>query len=770
MKRIVTVLLLALYGFSVFAQSTAPIKNLIDAVQNKYGVNFVYDPGIVDGVTTNISTLTGRNLRKDLYTIFATTDIDWEIKRNYVVLSRRKVIEMKADTLRPAEISGDKVYADGRSQENLNRIDASKLMSGYSFFSTPDVVKVLQTLPGVASGSELMSGLYVHGGTGDDNLYLLDGVPLYQVCHLAGLFSSFNSDVVETASFYKSGFPARYGGRLSSVVDIETRSGDFDEYHGSFSVGLIDGRFNIGGPIVKGKTSFNIAAHTSWLDVVTIPALAIMNLENKKMGERSGFGYFLWDINGNITHKFSDDNTLRLNLYSGQDRMRVSLETLPSADDLFSDVSSSKINWGNFLASLDWKWKFHDKVSMRSTLYYTRFNGKVSYGAKLSDDENASRIQDIGLKSDFLWSVAKRHLIHFGASVQSHFYDVNRNSISMLIVDGKKVTGGTAHSGNAYYGTEFSAYIEDEMELADWVCINAGLRYAGYQTGRKVYHSIEPRAAVNFTVHPSIDIYASYTEMSQFNHQVFSVYMDLPSNLWLPTTEIIGPMRSRQVEAGVRAHLPQNMTLSANGYWKAMTGLTEYIGVSSLFPQVDKWEEQFTLGKGRAWGMELQYDWITAKDNLKFAYTLSWSQRYFSQIWKGWYDDKFDNRHKISISYSRKFSKGFDAYIGWIWHTGNRMTVAEYLINTNAGTSNMEFYTKPNNLKLPDYHRMDLGCNWRRTTKRGNESIWNISIYNVYCRMNPFFATVGKQDNGNVLARYYGLIPIVPSFSYTLKF
>lgn len=791
MKRFVTILLLTLYGFSVFAQSTAPIKNLIDAVQKKYGVNFVYDPGIIEGIQPTTTPLSGRSLRKDLYTIFDGTGIEWEVKKNYVVLSKGKPIAMMVDTLAASEIAVDKLKRSNRTQTGLNRLDASKLFSGYAVFSTPDVVKVLQTLPGVASGSELMSGLYVHGGTGSDNLYLLDGVPLYQVSHLAGLFSSFNSDLVETVDFYKSGFPARYGGRLSSVVDVETKAGDFNEYHGSFSIGLIDGRFNIGGPIVKGKTSFNIGLRRTWLDAVTAPALAVINIRNRQNNERAWFNYSLWDINGSITHKFSSDNILRLNLYNGQDRMRASLKSLPSDDSNVSEMTSIKINWGNSLASLDWNWRFAENISMRSTLYYTRFNGQMSNGYEYDDGKdytrskeesgNISRVQDVGVKSDFWWAPAKRHLIRFGVGVQAHFYKAERYAEARFNLLGQEIPDTSFRTGNKYYGTEFSVYIEDEMKLAKWVTLNAGLRYAGYQTGKKVYHSVEPRAALTFVVHPSVDIRASYTEMSQFNHQVSSVYLDLPTNMWMPSTETIGPMRSRQVAAGVYTRLPENMTLSVEGYWKTMTGLTDYVGSASLFPPIDQWENQFTTGKGRAWGMELQYEWQTEKDNLNFAYTLSWSQRNFEKIWNGWYADRFDNRHKINVSYSRKFTKRFDAYIGWTWHSGNRMTVADYIVDTREEyygtdhwegfTSFGELYTRPNNVKMPDYHRMDLGCNWHRTTKRGNESIWNLSIYNVYCRMNPFFAVVGRINNhGTVSARYYGLIPIVPSFSYTLKF
>ncbi len=802
-------------GLSAFAQ-TVSMKSRIDEVGEMYGVNFVYDPALVQGVKTNGGSLAGRNLKKDLALIFNGTGIEWEIRKNFVVLSRSKGPAVKKsfpdpavsyristssmdDTLNVSVISADKLKRTNRTQTGMEHLEGSRLLTGYAVMSSPDLIKILQTIPGVASGSELMSGLYVHGGTGSDNLYLLDGVPLYQVSHLAGLFSSFNSDIVQSVDFYKSGFPARYGGRLSSVVDVNTNSGDFNEYHGAFSIGLIDGRISYGGPIVKDKTSFNVSLRRSWVDVVTAPVFGIINLVNKKNGYSTWFGYSLWDFNGNITHKFSDDNTLRLNLYNGQDRMRTSEKSLPDQYSPSIDMSSVKVGWGNSLASLDWNWRISDKMSMRSILYYTRYNGKMSYGYEEHSNDtrtfygtkeesgNISRVQDIGLKSDYWWSPTEKHLIRFGASVQAHFYKADRFADYSKFDAGKEVPDSSLSVGPKYYGTELAAYIEDEIDLAAWLKLNAGLRYVVYQTGKRFYHSVEPRAALTFNVHPSVDIRASYAEMSQFNHQVSSVYMDLPTNLWMPSTEAIGPMRSRQVAAGVYARLPENMTLSVEGYWKTMSGLTEYVGPSTIFPPLDGWESQYASGRGRTWGAELQYGWSTDKDNLSFAYTLSWSQRNFPKIWNGWYADRYDNRHNINISYTRKFTKRFDAYIGWCWHSGNRMTVADYMVDTRTVSFGMDipekvelegfwgsniFYTRPNNVKIPDYHRLDLGCNWHRTTRRGNEGVWNLSIYNVYCRMNPFYATVGRAGDysNKITARYMGLIPVIPSFSYTLKF
>lgn len=190
------------------------------------------------------------------------------------------------DTLTAARVSADRMRTVMRTQTGLTRLSAEGLNTGFAVFSTPDLIKTLQLLPGVASGTELMSGLFVHGGTGGDNLLLLDGSSIYNTSHLIGLFSAFNSDVVDGVDFYKSGFPARYGGRLSSVVDVTTRDGDLYEYHGTFSLGLIDGRLQYEGPLVRGKTSFQFGLRRTWMDTITIPAIAYVNQRNSARGDK----------------------------------------------------------------------------------------------------------------------------------------------------------------------------------------------------------------------------------------------------------------------------------------------------------------------------------------------------------------------------------------------------------------------------------------------------------------------------------------------------
>ena len=238
-------------------------------------------------------------------------------------------------------------------------LTSEQLNTEFSLLSSPDLVKILQNLPGVASGTELLSGMYVHGGKNDENLFLLDGTPLYQINHLGGLFSAFNTDIIKNVDFYKSGFPARYGGRLSSVVDVRTKEGNMKEFHGTFSLGLLDGRVQFEGPIIKDKTSFNIAMRRSWADLFTAPVFFLLNRSNPD--DKKNVRYAFYDINGKITHRFSDNNKLSLSVYSGNDLLKAKARQVFDNGEHYD--SDFKAKWGNLTTALTWNCQITPKLS-----------------------------------------------------------------------------------------------------------------------------------------------------------------------------------------------------------------------------------------------------------------------------------------------------------------------------------------------------------------------------------------------------------------------
>ena len=721
--------------------------------------------------------------RKFMAGLFSVSMFFTGLSANAVGHPDSLAVAEKRDSIRESVITAEK-YAgeESRSQTGHKRLEELDFIYGNVVFSSPDLIKALQNLPGVNPGTELMSGLYVHGGEGSDNLFLLDGVPMYQISHLGGLFSSFNTDVVDHLDFYKSGFPARYGGRMSSVVDVSTKDGDPEEYHVSFMIGLIDGRLQFEGPIVRGKTSFNVAFRRSWMDAVLGPLTSFLNKRNQK-GETIGGTYSFYDLNASVTHRFSRDNVLSFKFYHGRDHLKLKLDTEQSStytEDWESktvygtDRLHADIAWGNTLASLNWRYRILDNLDMKTILYYTGSNADVGYYMNdwefdetehniSVEESNLSRISDAAVGSDFVWRPSGIHNVRFGASYQFHIYCPSRNS--RTTIDGVREDG---NSGQRYNGHEFALYAEDEMTFLDRVSLNLGLRYAMYGVRGKVWNRVEPRLALDVRCCPGIDFKVSYTEMNQFAHLVSTTYLDIPTNCWLPSTSRIAPMHSRQVAGGIYCSLPCNFRLNVEGWYKTMDNILEYSGANSLFPPLDTWETSFNKGKGRSYGLETEFGWHPEKISLTAYYTLSWSQRKFDAIWTDWYSHRHDNRHKLTLMGCWKVSRTVELYASWNYSSGGWMTVATHIYN--PGEVFNRVYTRPNNVNLPDYHRLDLGANFRKTSRNGLRHIWNIGVYNAYCRKNVVFVAVNEREDKSLYGTGRAIFPIIPSFSYTLKF
>ena len=579
------------------AQQSRTLKSEMEVIHESLGMNFVYDSAIEINVPYSGKPMKDviKGNRKDqsalleecLKTLFAGTNIEYEVMKKYIVLTqadkRKKpkdytiFIEEQNDSIPEAIITALVKTPVNSTQTGLERIDGSKLNRGFAFLSSPDVIKTIQTLPGVSSGTELLSGLYVHGGTGSDNLYLMDGVPLYSVGHLAGVFSSFNSDVIDNVDFYKSGFPARYGGRMSSVVDVTTRDGDFNDYSGTFSVGLIEGRFQMEGPIVKGKTSLNFGLRRSWLDVLTIPGFALYNmLRDPESSSHTIMRYAMTDLNGKITHKFSDDNTLAFSVFAGQDVLKTISKDDPIDWEKYGNESNMELGlrWGNVLASLRWKYNISDNLRSDVNLYHVQSRARVGLtnywrrtdesevNEKTDNDINNARVFDTGLKADFLWHPTPNQHVRFGAEAIWHFFVPERISERIYSYTGTLPISQKNFEGSTYHGVEPSLYIEDEISLTDWMTANLGLRYVMFLTDGKAYNRLEPRAALRFRIGEIASIKMSYSDMNQFSHRVnaFSP-LEVPTGFWMPSTSTVAPMHSRQYSLGSYFNLPHNIKL-----------------------------------------------------------------------------------------------------------------------------------------------------------------------------------------------------------------
>ena len=688
------------------------------------------------------------------------------------------------DTLDASRISAIREKMRNTTQTGLMHIESRQLNSGVALFGTPDVIKKLQMLPGVAAGNELMNGLYVHGGDGNDNLFLLDGVPLYNISHFGGFFSSFNTDVIDNLDFYKSGFPARYGGRMSSVVDVETREGNLQEYHGSFSLGLIDGRIQLEGPVVKGKTSFNLGLRRSWMEAVTVPAILYANHRNGENESVSG-GYAMWDINARITHHLNERHVLNASLYTGADNLRAGLEQTKFAQDTDGQQHSGdsrmniRVKWGSLLGSVSEQYQFSRQLKMRNLLYYSRSSSDTGYdfgiwnlgqdGESITamNDNDLCYVREVGLSSNWDWYPNSYHHVRYGLSAQYHWYNSSR-SFTSSTSNGQTERESADDTAAGYHAFEPALYAEDEIFLRYNLTLNAGLRFVLFSTPGKVWPSVEPRMAFKWLINNQISAKISYTRMSQFAHLVAAMYMDLPSNAWMPSTASARPMLSDQIAGGFYLSPWPHVRVNLEGWYKTMDRILVYNGSNTFVPPVTEWEKSFTEGRGESYGMELEASYETDKLSLSAYYTLSWNKRNFDAIYGGWFLDRNDNRHKINLVASWHFHKYWELFANWNYHSGNRITFPSHYITDDDGRRYL--YDQPYNTQLPAYHRLDLGLDYNRPLKKGRTFKMNISVYNAYNHLNASLAFLRTDKDGNFTGMAYGLVPIIPTITFTYKF
>ena len=678
----------------------------------------------------------------------------------------------KADTLREAVVRADR-NAVKRTRIGFERLDKSRIDNGFALFSGPDVIKTLQNLPGVSSGTELFSGLYVHGGDGTDNLFMLDGVPVYQSGHIGGLFSTFNPSAIQSVDFYKSGFPAYYGGRLSSIVDVRTSDGDFYGYHGDFSLSILDGRAHYEGPIVKSKASFSVSLRRSWIDLITVPLFRAINSRRNSTGnEMLSDLYRFYDLNAKLSFRLGERDKLSVNYYSGRDVLKGETTDIEYDGDGFENEFSQKIlfDWGSRTASVNYS--HTGPLSINSTAFFTSGDSKVEFTSRRRvtntsgipeerhNEDARHRLMDYGFNVRLGYSLSE------SVSFDSGLSAVRRGSVNK---GGVKSEMDSIAIDKTCFSNEASAFTECRIKVSDDFLVDVGARLAAFQSGGKVYTRLEPRLSLAFPLASSLTGKAAYSRMNQFQHLVASSYLDLPTNMWMPSTETAPPMSSDQFSLGLFLSDFHKVDIGLDGWWKSENGIMLYDGINSFFPLVEDWETRFYSGKGKSYGLELSAEYEDEKLQASLYYTLSWSKRLFDELHDDWFFDHFDSRNKITLTASWKPNERFDVAATWNYHTGYRVTMPTHILSDDSNVKS-DLFSEPNNVRIPDYHRLDVGCNFRKITRRGHLRVWNLSVYNAYCRPNPLFMAPEWKKSAGYKGKVYAIVPIVPSVGYSLTF
>ncbi len=644
-----------------------------------------------------------------------------------------------------------------------------------------DVLKALQLLPGVQSGGEGQNGLYVRGGSPDQNLILLDGVPVYNVSHLLGFFSVFNADAIKNVTLTKGGFPARYGGRLSSVIEINMKEGNDQQFHGEGSVGLIASRLTLEGPIVKNKASFMVSGRRTYVDLLMRPLIAATQPEGVSFKPK----LYFYDLNAKVNYKINDKHRLFLSSYMGSDIFYFEARETLENDGYFA--TENGVDWGNITTALRWNYQINNRLFANTTATYSQFqfDFAAAFETQLEGQKESfaarydSGIHDFAGKIDFDYIPNPNHYIRFGTGVTHHTYNPG---VTQLEAGFNEIQFDTLVGSEKIHSLEYALYAEDDLQ---WGALraNVGLHAAAFQVlgeEPELYFSLQPRLSLRYLLPREVALKASFATMSQFINLLTNESLSLPTDLWVPSTKRILPQRSWQAAVGGAKTFGEGYEVSVEAYYKQMKNVLSYREGAEFVGLESDWQDKVTQGDGEAYGLEFFVQKKEGKTTGWIGYTLAWNWRQFDEINGGdRYPFKYDRRHDAEIVLTHQLSKGISVSGTWVYGTGNAITLPlyRYLTQMTSSFGDQEFgflreveaIGEKNSFRMKPYHRLDLGIEFFKQKKHWSRT-WVLSVYNVYNRKNPYYVYPATGDNGQRVFKQVSLFSIIPSIAYNFKF
>ncbi|MVT09783.1 TonB-dependent receptor [Chitinophaga tropicalis] len=688
----------------------------------------------------------------------------------------------------PEIVVTDSVYA--RSQTNLltgrMSVSPADVKSMPRLLGEADVMRAIVALPGVSGGIDGGGALNVRGGSPDQNLVLLDGTPVFSASHLFGIFSVFNPDIVKDAAFYKGAFPARYGGRLSSVVDISLKDGDMKQYHGEAAIGLIAAKAMVEGPIKKDKTSFVVSGRRSYTDLLEDN---LFNSTSENGDENRAYVYF-YDANLKVNHIFSERDRIHFSVYTGQDKLVLNRASGVSQQDTVYETTKTRFSWGNYTGTLRWNHVFNPKLFANTTGNYSQyyFYTDYSYNYKPVSREDTiklfgkyySRMQDAVIRMDLEYRPGPNHTFKFGGGAITHIFTPG---VSRFEDKGSgEKTVDTSYGAGSTVGGEVLLYAEDEWKVLPSLQMNIGLHTSGFLVQRTFYGTLQPRLGAIYRLPKNWSLKASYTHMTQYLHLLTSGGIDSPTDLWVPSTGKVRPMYSRQASAGVFKTTNNRMyTFSLESYYKIMDHVIEYKEYTPFInTSPGNWDDKVVSGRGRSYGGEIMLEKKKGTTRGWIGYTLSWSERRFPGVNGGTYFPyKYDRRHDLELVLNQRLGKHWDLSASWEYTSGLPLTLPT---GSYEGVGDGSPYDFPDNVPILDWmgkrnqyrtqsmHRLDISATYSKKKKWWVKS-WTFSLYNAYNQHNPFFFVIvtDRKKQERYLSEI-SILPILPSVTYSVKF
>jgi hypothetical protein len=675
--------------------------------------------------------------------------------------------------LKEVTVVGERKLEEKAEIGKMN-IPMSTLRTLPSITGEPDILKAFQLLPGVQMGSESNNGLFVRGGSPDQNLILLDDVTLYNVSHLGGFFSVFDPSMVKSVDLYKGGFPARYGGRISSVLDVRSKDGNLYEHKGEVGIGLISSKIFLEGPLKKGESSYAFSYRNCNFGIYSY-------LYNKTQGIDYKQGYYFNDINFKTNLKMSAHDRLFMSFYAGDDNVYYKEKDTELEKYNIKYSGESQLKWGNTAGSVRWLHVFDNGIFNNTTCSYTNYhyiNHTLEDVEYLSDKTSfnqdlkiSSGTNDLQLRNDAEIPLDKLK-IRFGLVLSAHSYNpgtVLYTSNSVQENSDSTIRNKLLHAVDAY------GYVEFDYKLTENLTTNTGFRTGIYRVLNTNFPVFEPRTVINWQFLPAFSIKGAYSKMSQTIHLLTNSNGGLPTDIWIPSTKTIKPQTSDQFSIGMAHTTKTNYEFIVEIYQKSVHNLIEYKQGVLLFTDTKNWDTKVeTGGKGKIKGVELLVRKKTGLLTGWLGYTLSSNIRQFANLNNGKvFPYTYDQTHNISVVANYEISDKLTLSANWVYHTGNCLTLpsAKYQTYNNEFFNSekyktVEIYSERNGYRLPDYHRLDIGINRTKQMKKGVRN-WSINIYNAYNRQNAYYVFYKNDDKGNIKLYQRSFFPIILNAGYS---
>ena len=780
MKNIILSLSLCFAVIQLSAQQKYTLSGYVkDNETGEYLIGAtVYVKENLKGISTNQYGFYSLTIEEGDYTVdYAFLGLKTQQKKVNLNKDIRINVALEANAIITQEVIIESEGADKNvesSSMSQVKIDVKNIKKLPAFMGEVDVLKTIQLLPGVQSSGEGSSGFYVRGGGPDQNLILLDEATVYNASHLFGFFSVFNADAIKDINLIKGGMPAQYGGRLASVLDISMKEGNSKKFEVDGGLGLISSKLTLQGPIKKDTSSFILSGRRTYIDILVNPLI-------NDTSAFKGTGYYFFDLTSKVNYRISDKDRIFLSGYFGR--------------DVFSFRNKDRgfkfdIPWGNATASMRWNHLFNDRLFVNTSVIFSDY--QFSFGAEQNDFEFKlnSSITDWNTKVDFSYLPNYKHNIKFGAHFTYHTF-----------VPGS-VTGRSGEvvfepeSIFKQYSNEGALYVSDDIEVNEELKIHAGLRYSSFQFGGPItirdyfknefsgdttnhHRHIEPRLSLRYKIDKNSSFKASYTQNYQYIHLASLSSVSLPTDLWVPSTDIVKPQYGRQFAVGLFKNFFDNKwETSIEAYHKKMDNLIEY--KEGALPEDNtntSSDNSFTFGNGESRGLEFFIKRRLGKTTGWLGYTISKTTRQFDELNNGIeFSAKYDRTHDISLTATHELNDKWVLSAVFVYATGNTITpvLDRYVLDGRIYSE----YGDRNSYRMPAYHRMDISATYTKNkpNKRFNSS-WNFSIYNLYNRANPYFIYFDVEGDGNLAdgdlqskALQVSLFPIIPSITWNFNF